>query len=80
MQERLFAGLLSDSEARVRYFAALFLLQRLMAVHGDAYRTALRQLVVRAQQVNDEKMLDNPFLQVWMHCGVLRACCHVANC
>lgn len=62
--EALFATLLKDADARVRYHASVFVQQRLVATKADQYRRALRQLTQQAQQVNDEKLLRNPYLQI----------------
>ena len=62
--EALFATLLKDADARVRYHASMFVQQRLVAAKADQYRRALRQLTQQAQQINDEKLLRNPYLQI----------------
>lgn len=62
--EALFAELLKDDDARVRYHASAFVQQRLMELKAVQYRQALRQLTQQAQQQNDEKLLQNPYLQV----------------
>ena len=62
--EALFAELLKDDDARVRYHASVFVQQRLMELKAAQYRQALRQLTQQAQQQNDEKLLRNPYLQV----------------
>ncbi|KAL0049325.1 hypothetical protein WJX82_011369 [Trebouxia sp. C0006] len=62
--EALFAQLLRDDDARVRYHASMFVQQRLVASKADQYRRALRQLTQQAQQANDEKLLRNPYLQI----------------
>lgn len=62
--EALFAELLRDGDARVRYHASMFVQQRLVATKADQYRRALRQLTQQAQQSNDEKLLRNPYLQI----------------
>ena len=62
--EALFAALLKDTDARVRYHTSMFVQQRLIATKADQYRRALRQLTQQAQQVNDEKLLRNPYLQI----------------
>ena len=62
--EALFAELLKDDDARVRYHASVFVQQRLMELKAQQYRQALRQLTQQAQQQNDEKLLQNPYMQV----------------
>ena len=62
--EALFAELLRDADARVRYHASMFVQQRLVATKADQYRRAVRQLTHQAQQTNDEKLLCNPYLQI----------------
>lgn len=59
-----FAGLLADSDPRVRHYASGFVLRLLMARRPAAYRRALRAVVARAQQANDERLLSSPALQV----------------
>jgi hypothetical protein len=39
-------------------------MEQLMAFQQDQYWGALRQLVGHAQQVDDERLLGNPFLQL----------------
>lgn len=62
--EALFAELLKDRDARVRYHASVFVQRRLVELKAQQYRKALRQLTQQAQQQNDEKLLQNPYLQV----------------
>ncbi|GMH33520.1 hypothetical protein BSKO_01354 [Bryopsis sp. KO-2023] len=57
-------GLLKDSDVRVRYFASRHLLKQFMQQKPDDCRRALRQFVAQAQQINDERLVDNPYLQV----------------
>ena len=47
--EAFFAGLLKDDDPHVRLFASSFLLQRLMAAPGGAYRRALRHLLSKVR-------------------------------
>ena len=46
------------------YYTSVFLLEQLMVSQQDTYWGALRQLVGHAQQVDDERLLGNPFLQL----------------
>eukprot|EP00887_Chlorella_sp_A99_P002375 scaffold10.g2375.t1 len=56
-----FAGLLGEHDVRLRHAAAAFVLR---ALAPGALRRGLRAVVKRAQQANDEKLLQNPYLQV----------------
>lgn len=62
--EALFTELLNDRDARVRYHASVLVQKRLMTLKPQQYRKALRHLTQQAQQQNDEKLLQNPYLQV----------------
>lgn len=55
---------LDDADVRVRYFASRFLLKRYMHSRPAQYQQALRHIIVHAQQMNDERLIDNPYLQV----------------
>lgn len=52
------------TDARTCFFVSVFMLEHLMLNRQDQYWHALRQLVVQAQQVNNEGLLGNPYLQV----------------
>ena len=53
-------SLTEDTDARVAYAAACFLLARLARAAPGAYRAGLRRLVLHAQDADDERLLDNP--------------------
>lgn len=59
-----FVGLLSEHDSRLRHYAAAFVLRQLLTTRPTTYRRALRAVVSRAQQANDEKLLQSPYLQV----------------
>ncbi|GAB4814014.1 hypothetical protein N2152v2_001060 [Parachlorella kessleri] len=59
-----FAGLLHEGDQRIRHYASIFVLRQLMLSRPQQYRRALRQVILRAQQSNDERLLANPYLQV----------------
>ncbi|KAJ0790823.1 hypothetical protein HanLR1_Chr00c3391g0878031 [Helianthus annuus] len=56
--------LLDDTDSRVAYFSSTFLLKRMMTEEADNYQRGLSSLVSRAQQSNNEKLLENPYLQM----------------
>ncbi|KAK3259921.1 hypothetical protein CYMTET_31106 [Cymbomonas tetramitiformis] len=62
-----YASFLTDVDARVAYYTSAFILKRITTLasqsqgEGARYREAMRQLVIRAQQANDERLLQNPF-------------------
>ncbi|EFJ12295.1 hypothetical protein SELMODRAFT_446707 [Selaginella moellendorffii] len=62
--EEFFRSLLDDRDARVAYFTASFLIKRMMVEDADNYQRVLHNLVFKAQQNNDEKLLENPYLQL----------------
>ncbi|KAL4188937.1 hypothetical protein AMTRI_Chr08g204570 [Amborella trichopoda] len=62
--EEFFRSLLDDSDARVAYYTSAFLLKRLMMEKPETYQRTLHNLVFRAQQSNNEKLLENPYLQM----------------
>ncbi|XP_051121707.1 uncharacterized protein LOC127245098 isoform X2 [Andrographis paniculata] len=62
--EEFFRGLLEDTDARVAYYSSTFLLKRMMTEEPDTYQRLLHSLVSRAQQSNNEKLLENPYLQM----------------
>ncbi|KAJ4779233.1 hypothetical protein LUZ62_063490 [Rhynchospora pubera] len=59
-----FSGLLEDMDSRVAYYSANFLLKRMMTEEPEAYQRMLQSLIYRAQQSNNEKLLENPYLQM----------------
>ncbi|KAI7751224.1 hypothetical protein M8C21_021293, partial [Ambrosia artemisiifolia] len=63
-QYRHYRELLDDTDSRVAYFASTFLLKRMMTEEADNYQRGLSSLVSRAQQSNNEKLLENPYLQM----------------
>lgn len=62
--EEFFRSLLDDMDARVAYYTASFLLKRMMSKEPERYQRVLHTLVFRAQQCNNEKLLENPYLQM----------------
>jgi len=62
--EEFFRSLLDDTDARVAYYASAFLLKRMMTEEPDNYQRMLHNLVFKAQQSNNEKLLENPYLQM----------------
>lgn len=67
--EEFFRSLLDDMDARVAYYTASFLMKRMMTEEPEKYQRVLHSLVFRAQQSNNEKLLENPYLQM---CGILQ--------
>lgn len=51
-------------DLRCRYYAGVYLLKHWMLNQQDKYWRTLRQLILQAQQLDDERLLDNPYLQV----------------
>ncbi|KAK7295703.1 hypothetical protein RJT34_18614 [Clitoria ternatea] len=68
-QEEFFRELLDDTDSRVAYYSSAFLLKRMMTEKPERYQNMLQNLVVKAQQSNNEKLLENPYLQM---CGILQ--------
>ncbi|KAK4425193.1 hypothetical protein Salat_1713200 [Sesamum alatum] len=62
--EEFFRELLDDTDARVAYYSSTFLLKRMMTDDPESYQRMLHSLVSRAQQSNNEKLLENPYLQM----------------
>ncbi|CAI9774828.1 unnamed protein product [Fraxinus pennsylvanica] len=62
--EEFFRELLDDTDARVAYYSSTFLLKRMMTEEPENYQQMLHSLVSRAQQSNNEKLLENPYLQM----------------
>eukprot|EP00897_Mesotaenium_endlicherianum_P002571 jgi/Mesen1/2341/ME000155S01421 len=62
--DAFFKSLLDDADARIAYFSSTFLLKRMMKEQPEEYQRALHRLVFTAQQSNNEKLLENPYLQV----------------
>ncbi|CAA6654937.1 unnamed protein product [Spirodela intermedia] len=67
--EEFFRELLDDTDSRVAYYSSAFLLKRMMMKEPDKYQRMLQNLIVKAQQCNNEKLLENPYLQL---CGILQ--------
>lgn len=67
--EEFFRGLLDDTDSRVAYYSSAFLLKRMMTEQPERYQRMLQSLIVKAQQSNNEKLLENPYLQM---CGILK--------
>ncbi|KAL2329607.1 hypothetical protein Fmac_017188 [Flemingia macrophylla] len=68
-REQFFRELLDDTDSRVAYYSSAFLLKRMMTEKPEKYQHMLQNLVVKAQQSNNEKLLENPYLQM---CGILQ--------
>ncbi|KAL2632070.1 hypothetical protein R1flu_016756 [Riccia fluitans] len=62
--EEFFRSLLDDIDSRVAYYTAAFLLKRMMTEDPEKYQRMLHNLVFKAQQSNNEKLLENPYLQM----------------
>ncbi|KAK7273038.1 hypothetical protein RIF29_14084 [Crotalaria pallida] len=62
--EQFFRELLDDTDSRVAYCSSAFLLKRMMTEKPEKYQHILQNLVVKAQQSNNEKLLENPYLQM----------------
>ncbi|KAJ4979136.1 hypothetical protein NE237_009916 [Protea cynaroides] len=67
--EEFFRELLDDTDSRVAYYSSAFLLKRMMTEEPEKYQHMLQSLVFKAQQSNNEKLLENPYLQM---CGILK--------
>eukprot|EP00775_Hariotina_reticulata_P012214 gene12214-12352_t len=52
------------SDPRACLLLSQFMLEHLMKHHQERYWESLKQLVVTAQQADDERLLGNPFLQL----------------
>ncbi|KAL6613719.1 hypothetical protein ACP70R_035989 [Stipagrostis hirtigluma subsp. patula] len=59
-----FRVLLGDTDSRVAYYSAAFLLKRMMTEEPEKYQRMLQSLISKAQQCNNEKLLENPYLQM----------------
>ncbi|EPS72407.1 hypothetical protein M569_02349, partial [Genlisea aurea] len=70
--EEFFRELLDDTDARVAYYSSTFLLKRMMTEEPEHYQRMLHDLVSKAQQSNNEKLLENPYLQ-------MRGLLHLSN-
>ncbi|CAH9121339.1 unnamed protein product [Cuscuta epithymum] len=62
--EPFFRALLEDIDSRVAYYSSTFLLKKRMSEEPESYQRLLHNLVSRAQQSNNEKLLENPYLQM----------------
>ncbi|XP_038679261.1 uncharacterized protein LOC119980576 isoform X2 [Tripterygium wilfordii] len=62
--EDFFRALLDDTDSRVAYYSSAFLLKRMMTETPEKYQHILQKLVFKAQQSNNEKLLENPYLQM----------------
>lgn len=62
--EPFFRALLDDIDSRVAYYSSTFLLKRRMSEEPESYQRLLHSLVSKAQQSNNEKLLENPYLQM----------------
>ncbi|GAB2276641.1 hypothetical protein Dimus_011359, partial [Dionaea muscipula] len=62
--EDFFRQLLDDTDSRVALYSSAFLLKRMMTEDFDRYQRLLQSLVFKAQQINNEKLLENPYLQM----------------
>ncbi|XVE52701.1 hypothetical protein DITRI_Ditri02bG0144300 [Diplodiscus trichospermus] len=67
--EEFFRELLDDTDCRVAYYSSAFLLKRMMTENPENYQHMLQKLVFKAQQSNNEKLLENPYLQM---CGIFQ--------
>ncbi len=51
-------------DPRIRRSASIFVLRHLMATRRGEYQRALRQVLARAQQANEESMVTDPYQQM----------------
>ncbi|XP_057441776.1 uncharacterized protein LOC130733571 isoform X1 [Lotus japonicus] len=63
-REKFFRELLEDTDSRVAYYSSSFLLKRMVTEKPEKYQHMLQNLIVKAQQSNNEKLLENPYLQM----------------
>ncbi|ESR49274.1 hypothetical protein CICLE_v10030542mg [Citrus x clementina] len=70
--EEFFRELLDDTDSRVAYYSSAFLLKRMMTEKPEKYQHMLQNLVFKAQQSNNEKLLENLYLQ-------MRGLLHISN-
>lgn len=61
--EEVIRSLTTDADVRVAYYSAAFLMRFAARAHADAYRNALRELIKRSQEEDDERLLENPLLR-----------------
>ncbi|KAJ4969973.1 hypothetical protein NE237_003072 [Protea cynaroides] len=59
-REQFFRELLDDTDSRVAYYSSAFLLKRMMTEEPEKYQRMLQSLIFKAQQSNNEKLLENP--------------------
>ncbi|XP_057979447.1 uncharacterized protein LOC131165551 isoform X2 [Malania oleifera] len=62
--EEFFRELLDDTDSRVAYYSSAFLLKRMMSEEPEKYQRMLQNIIFKAQQSNNEKLLENPYLQM----------------
>lgn len=58
------AVLVGGEDPRERYYAGVYLLKHWQLNQQDRYWRTLRQLVLQAQQMGEERLLSNPYLTV----------------
>eukprot|EP00268_Persea_americana_P027875 TRINITY_DN2712_c0_g2_i6.p1 TRINITY_DN2712_c0_g2~~TRINITY_DN2712_c0_g2_i6.p1 ORF type:complete len:1123 (+),score=236.12 TRINITY_DN2712_c0_g2_i6:618-3986(+) len=63
-EDNFFRELLDDTDSRVAYYSSAFLLKRMMTEEPEKYQRMLQNLIFKAQQSNNEKLLENPYLQM----------------
>jgi len=59
-----FKKLLQDRDPSIAYHAARFLVDQLMTEKPDQYRALLNRVLGKAQQTNNQTILENPYLQL----------------
>ncbi|KAL3687254.1 hypothetical protein R1sor_013563 [Riccia sorocarpa] len=62
--EELLRSLLDDMDSRVAYYTSAFLSKRMMTEEPGKYQWMLHNLVFKAQQSNNVKLLKNPYSQM----------------
>ncbi|KAL3687238.1 hypothetical protein R1sor_013547 [Riccia sorocarpa] len=62
--EELLRSLLDDMDSRVGYYTSAFLPKRMLTKVPGKYQRMLHNLVFKAQQSNNAKLLENPYLQM----------------
>jgi len=59
-----FKNLLGGRDPQIAFHASRFLVEHLKSERPEKYKALLEDLLSKAQETNDEKLLENPYLQI----------------
>jgi len=70
--QNFFKMLLSSRDPQIAYHASRFFIDQIKSERPEYFRTLMSSIVAKAQQANDERIIDNPYLQIHSIVNILK--------